>query len=78
MTPASKVFCPLDFGALALFLQRFLDFWRLHQLLLLLKRNLYFECTAAVSAASLTFAGETPAIRSSRQSRVNLSENMYV
>jgi hypothetical protein len=30
MTPASKVFCPLDFGALALFLQRFSDFWRLH------------------------------------------------
>jgi len=32
MTPASKVLFPLDFEALLLFLQRFSDFWRLHQL----------------------------------------------
>ena len=32
LTPASKVFCPLDFGVCGLFLRRFLDFWRLHQL----------------------------------------------
>ena len=33
MTPASKVLCPLDFGALALLLRRFSDFWRLHQII---------------------------------------------
>jgi len=30
-TPASKVFCPLDFEMLVFFLRRFSDFWRLHQ-----------------------------------------------
>ena len=34
-----------------------------------LHRNLYFECIAAVSAASLAFAGETPAVLLSMPAR---------